>query len=708
MRVSRTCHLCEAMCGLTLTVDRDRVTDIRADADDVFSRGHICPKALALREIHEDPDRLRHPVRRTGSGWEQVTWGEALDEAAQRIHDLQQRYGRNAVGMYTGNAAFHDHGATLGGTLFGTLLGTRNRFDANSQDANPKLFASLRMFGELTSLTVPDVDRTDFFLILGANPAASNGSLMSLGDVRRRIRGIRERGGQIVLVDPRRSETAAWADEHHAIRPGGDAALLAAMLHVVFAEGLGDERRANEMATGISTLGAAVRRFSPERVAGAIGLDAAVVRDLARKFAKARTAVAYGRIGLCQSLFGPVATWLAEALNVVTGNFDRPGGSMFARPAVDLTRVAHMVGVQGAGRFHSRQRKLPEVGGMLPAATMAEEMETAGAGQIRGLVTLAGNPVLSVPSGERLARALAGLDFMVSVDIYVNETTRHAHLILPPASALERSHFDAVFLALAVRNTVKWSPPVVAPGMDARHDWDILWSLASCIVEQRAGGGLVGRVARRAMEVARPSPDRVLDLLLRTGPYRLSLKRLREAEHGIDLGPLVPMRHERVRHPGGKVDLAPGDLVADLARVDAWIDERRDAGLVLIGRRHLRSNNSWMHNAPSLVKGPDRSSLMMNPEDASARGLKTGDPVRVESRAGAVEVRLEVTPDVRPGVVSLPHGFGHAAARDTLRVAGAVAGANVNAVTDDALVEPLTGTAVLSGVPVSVSPASAT
>ena len=345
---------------------------------------------------------------------------------------------------------------------------------------------------------------------------------------------------------------------------------------------------------------------------------------------------------------------------------------------------------------------------MLPAAVMAEEMETAGAGQIHGLVTLAGNPVLSVPSGERLARALAGLDFMVSVDIYVNETTRHAHLILPPASALEHSHFDAVFLALAVRNTVKWSPPVLPPSMDARHDWDILWRLGSCIVEQRAGGGLVGRVARRAMEVAKPSPDRVLDLLLRTGPYRLSLKRLREAEHGIDLGPLVPMRRERVRHRGGKVDLAPVDLVADLARVEAWIDERRDAGLVLIGRRHLRSNNSWMHNAPSLVKGPDRSSLMMNPQDASARGLKTGDPARVESRAGAIEVRVEVTLDVMPGVVSLPHGFGHAAARDTLHVAGAVGGANVNAVTDDALVEPLTGTAVLSGVPVSVSPASAT
>jgi anaerobic selenocysteine-containing dehydrogenase len=637
-----------------------------------------------------------------------VTWREALDEAAQRIHELQRRHGRDAIGMYAGNPTVHDHGAALGGPLFGALLRTKNRFDANSQDANPKLFASLRMFSEITSLTVPDVDRTDFFLILGANPAASNGSLMSLGDVRRRIRGIRERGGRVVLVDPRRTETAAWADEHHAIRPGGDAALLAALLHVVFAEGLGDDRRTGEMATGTSTLAAAVQGFSPERVADAIGLDAAVVRDLSRRFAEARTAVAYGRIGLCQSLFGPVALWLAEALNVVTGNFDRPGGSMFAKPAVDVARLVRLLGLNGAGRFRSRVRKLPEVGGMLPAAAMAEEIETPGAGQIRGLVTLAGNPVLSVPSGERLETALAGLDFMVSIDLYVNETTRHAHVILPPASALEGSHYDVVFHAVAVRNTAKWSPSVFAATSGAPHDWDILWGLASRIFGHRAGRGLVGYLARRAMGVARPSPDGVLDLLLRTGPYRLSLKKLREAEHGIDLGPLVSMRRERVRHPAALVDLAPADLVGDLARVGAWVDERRDGGLVLIGRRHLPSNNSWLHNVPSLTKGPDRSALMMNLEDATGRGLETGDAVRIDSRAGTAEVRLEVTPDVRPGVVSLPHGFGHASARDTLRVAGTLAGANMNAVTDDALVEPLTGTAVLSGVPVSVSPVPAT
>jgi anaerobic selenocysteine-containing dehydrogenase len=406
---------------------------------------------------------------------------------------------------------------------------------------------------------------------------------------------------------------------------------------------------------------------------------------------------------LCQSLFGPVAIWLLEALNVVTGNFDRPGGSMFPKPAADITRTAHMVGLNGAGRFRSRLRQLPEVGGLLPAATLAEEIETPGNGQIRGLVTLAGNPVLSVPNGERLARALAGLDFMVSIDLYVNETTRYAHLILPPASALERSHYDLVFHTVAVRNTAKWSPPVVRPTKDGRHDWDILWSLAARIVGHRAGGGVVGGVARRAVEAAHGSPDRVLDLMLRTGPYRLSLKKLRQAEHGIDFGPLVPMRHKSVRYRGGMVNLAPPDLVADLARVSAWIDDASHSDLVLIGRRHLRSNNSWMHNAPSLVKGPDRSALLMNPEDATLRGLQRGDRIRVESRVGAVEVRLEVTPNMRCGVVSLPHGFGHSDVKDTLHVAGTVPGANMNALTDDAVVEPLTGTAVLSGIPVAVS-----
>ena len=439
----RTCNLCEAMCGMVVTVDGGAITDIRGDRDDVLSRGHICPKGPAMRELYEDPDRLRRPVRRTASrsaaeagsgagGFSPVGWDEAIAEAASRIHEVQARYGKNAVGIYLGNPNVHNHGAVLGAQALFSALKTRNRFDANSQDANPRLYASMMMYGDPTSIPIPDVDRTDYFLILGANPAASNGSVMSLGDVRGRLKGVRERGGRLVVVDPRRTETAALADEHHFIRPGGDPALLLAMLHVIFAEGLFDAAAVREIARGVEALEALAARFAPERVAAAVGIAPEAIRALARGFAGAKRAVAYGRVGVCTNEFGPVGSWLIDALNVVTGNFDRPGGAMFPTPAVDVSAVARRVGLARKGRWRSRVRGLPELGGMLPAATMAEEIETPGEGQIRALITLAGNPVLSVPGGDRLAQALGRLDFMLSVDIYLNETTRHAHLVLPP------------------------------------------------------------------------------------------------------------------------------------------------------------------------------------------------------------------------------------------------------------------------------------
>lgn len=699
--VTRTCHLCEAMCGVLVEVDGERVVSVRPDPEDVFSRGHICPKGPALRELHHDPDRLREPMRRSGDKWQAVPWDEALDEAAERIHGIQRAHGKSAVGMYIGNPTVHGHGTILGAQALGSIIGGRNHFDANSQDANPKLFASLRMYGELTSITVPDVDRTAYMLMLGANPAASNGSVMSLGDVRGRLKGIRERGGKLVLVDPRRTETAAWADEHIAIRPGGDAAWLAALLQVIFGERLADDSAARAVADGLDELRRAVAPFTPEAVAACTGIAADRTREVARQFATAPSAVAYGRIGICHGEFSSVASWLCEALNVVTGNFDRPGGAMFTKAAVDIAPIARRLGVHGSGRFRSRVRGLPEIGGTLPAATMAEEMETPGEHQIRGMVTIAGNPVLSVPNGERLDRALAGLDFMVSVDLYINETTRHANLVLPPVSGLERSHYDLVFHAIAVRNTAKWSAPAVTPAPGAREDWDILWGLGARIAALRTGPA--SRLVRRALLGAGLRPDHVLDLALRTGPYRLSLAKLKRAPHGIDLGPLEPMRSSKVRTPRGQVVLAPPDLVADLPRVLAWTKRAPSAELVLIGRRHLRSNNSWMHNLPPLVSGSDRTSLLMHPEDAAARGLVDGNQVRIQSKTGEVTARLEVTSDVRRGVVSLPHGFGHGRARATLRVAGALGGPNANALTDDGVVEPLTGTAVLSGVRVEVS-----
>ena len=711
--VYRTCNVCEAMCGLAMTVDSGKITGVRGDADDVFSRGHLCPKGPAMREVLEDPDRLRRPVRRTSGGWTEIGWDEALDETASRIADLRAKHGDDAFGIYVGNPSAHNHGAILALQGFAKALGTKNRFDANSQDANPKLFASMVMYGDQTALTIPDVDRTDYMLMLGANPAASMGSIMSLGDVRGRLSGVRARGGKIIIVDPRRTESAGWADAHHFIRPGADAAFLLALLHVMFAESLVDAA-AMARARGGDELRAIATRFTPERVASATGMTPEVTRAIARDFCAAKRAVCYVRAGVCQNEFSAVASWLAEAINVVTGNFDREGGAMFASPAIDVSRLGRMLIGNHYARWRSRVRGLPELAGMLPAAVMAEEMETPGKGQIRGFMTLAGNPVLSTPNGGRLAAALSKLELMVSVDYYVNETSRHAHIILPPLHALERSHYDLVLHALAVRNTVKYSEPVVPPERDGKDDYTILYELGMRLGGMRFGNRIVDGLARLAWKRGISlSADRILDLALRLGPYGdrflpghggLNLAKVRAAPHGIDLGPMVPGAKTRVRTPDGRVDVAPGALVADLPRLDAWLEAQTTNGdaLVLIGRRHLRTNNSWMHNVRSLVKGPDRAVLLMSREDARRLSLAEGQAVWVRSRVGVVTTRVAVTADMMRGVVSFPHGYGHAVAADTMRVAGATPGINVNELTDDARVEPVLGTAILNGVPVTV------
>jgi anaerobic selenocysteine-containing dehydrogenase len=692
-----TCNLCEAMCGLRVTVENNRILEVRGDPDDVFSRGHICPKGPALRDLHEDPDRLTTPLRRTARGWQPVGWDEALAETAARLRAIRKQHGRDAVGVYIGNPTVHNHRAALGAQLLTLALGSRNVFNPNSQDSNPRLFACMQVYGDALSMPIVDVDRTDLLVILGANPAASNGSMLSLGDVRRRMHGIRERGGRMILVDPRRSETAAWCDEHHFIRPGGDAALLLALLHVLFADGV-DVRAVDEVAAGREALAALAARFAPERVAPAIGIAPDVIRRLARELASTPRAAVYGRVGTCQNEFGPLANWLIEALNIVSGHFDREGGVMFPQPAADIAPLGRLLIGNHHGRWRSRVRGLPEFLGSLPSAVMAEEIETPGRGQIRGLVCFAGNPVLSTPNGPRLERALGTLELLVAIDFYLNETARNAHLVLPAAHVFETGNYDVMMFGLAVRNVARYSPPIVTPPDGARDDWQILSELAMRVAAPR-----ILPVGRR---LARRLPERIVDGLLRLGRHRLSLAELARHPHGLDLGPLRPARREKVRTPDGRARLMPEPLVADVPRLERWVDERARTApeLVLIGRRHLRSNNSWMHNLPSLVKGPERARLLMHPLDAAARGLAAGARVRVGSRVGAVEVELELSDTVARGVVSLPHGFGHAAAAATLRVAGAQPAPSANALTDELLVEPLVGTSILNGVPVTVAP----
>ena len=689
-----TCMLCEAVCGLVVELDGNKVTSVRGDPDDPFSRGHLCPKAAAIVDVQDDPDRIREPQRKDGT---RVSWNVALEEAGARIAEIQRQHGRSSVGLYLGNPSVHSYSALLATPLFSRALGTRSRFSATSVDQLPHMLAALKMFGHQLLMPVPDVDRTSFFLMLGANPLASNGSLMTAGGIGRRLAELKKRGGKLVVVDPRRTETAEIADQHLPIRPGTDALLLLALLHVVFEE---KRERPPANADGLQLLRDAAARFPPERVAARTGIAAATIRELARAFAAAPSAVAYGRVGTSTQEFGALAAWLVIALDAVTGNLDRAGGFMFTTPAADLVGLANRTGDRGHfGIWKSRVRGLPEFGGELPAATLAEEIETEGDGRIRALITVAGNPVLSTPNGARLDRALGKLDYLVSVDLYRNETTRHADLILPTSFGFERDHYDLIFYALAVRNAARYVKPIVPAPAGVRGDFDVLLDLAQSVLAH--GGGRPKRMLKLTLRAARLLGERrLLDLLLRFGPHQLSLRKLAENPHGIDLGPLVPQLEARLE--GRRVQLAPEIFLRDLDRLEATVSRPLDDGLVLIGRRALRSNNSWMHNSLRLVKGPPGCVLLIHPDDAAQRGLATGGQARVASRVGSVQVPVGISDEMGRGVVCLPHGWGHSKGA-ALSVAAAHAGASLNDLTDEQSIDALCGNAAFSGVPVTVT-----
>jgi len=716
----RACNLCEAICGIRIQVQGGEIVDLRGDEDDPFSQGHICPKAVALQDIHNDPDRLRQPLRRTATGWQEISWEEALAAAAEGILKVQADHGRDALALYLGNPNVHNYGSLLYGVPLARTLRTKNRFSATSVDQLPHHLVSYWMFGHQLLLPVPDVDRTHFFLIFGANPLASNGSLMTAPGIRKRLKAIQARGGEVVVVDPRRSETARHADQHLFVRPGTDALLLAALVHTVLDEGLAAPGRLAEHtleAEALAALAQQVAPFAPQRVAAATGVAAGEIRALARRFAAAESAVCYGRMGVSTQDFGAVCQWLINGLNFITGNLDRPGGAMFTHPAVELR--AGLTGRGSYGRWRSRVRGLPEFGGELPVAALAEEITTPGEGQVRGLVTAAGNPVLSTPNGTNLEAALGQLDFMVSIDFYLNETTRHAHLILPPTAALEHDHYDLVFNLLAVRNVAKYSAKVFEAGEGTREDWQIYHALERRIYLGRGktGGGkttLRGRIERAIL--GRLGPARLLDLLLRRGPYGagfrpgkegLSLKALRRQRHGIDLGALRPALPDALQTRERRIVLLPEALVADLPRLAARLDGAEEGAaerpLVLIGRRQVRGCNSWMHNYPRLMGGSDRCTLLMHPRDARDRGLVGAERVVVTSRVGRVELPLEVSDEIMPGVVSIPHGFGHDREGVRLTVASRHPGASINDLTDETRVDAVSGNAALSGVPVSVT-----
>ena len=694
------CNLCEAICGIELTLTDGAVTGVRGHDADPLSRGYICPKGVSMADVHSDPDRLRRPVRRVGTGaaaqWEELGWDEALDLVADRLAETIGEHGADAVGVYLGNPNAHSVGFATHGVPFVKSLRTRNRFSASTVDQIPHQFVAWQLFGHQLLLPVPDVDRTRFFLVLGANPMASNGSLMTVPDFPQRVRDLKARGGRLVVLDPRRTETAKVATEHHFVRPGSDAAVLLAMVHVLFEEGLTTPPSYVDRVERVREL---VADLTPERAEAASGIPAETIRGLVRDFAAADGAAAYGRMGLSTQGFGSICQWAIHLLNLLTGNFDREGGVLFPEPAID-TVGRRIVGPGHHDVWRSRVRQVPEFAGELPTATLREEIETPGEGQIRALVTIAGNPVLSTPDGPALARALEGLDFMVAVDFYLNESTRHADVILPPTSALERDQYDLIFHNFAVRNTARFTPAVFAKPEDARHDWEIFGSLAERL-QARLGAGLRDRLATKARFA--PSPATIIAGLLATGG-RTTMRALRRRPEGVDLGPLRPTMPGRLQTHDQRIDLAPELVVADLDRLRAAMDAVDPAGtreLLLIGRRHRQDNNSWLHNTERLTRGKPRHHLLMHPTDLAARGIEDGSVVRVSSRVGSVEVEVSSVEDVMPGVVSLPHGYGHQVPGTRLRHASTVAGVSINDLTDPERLD-VSGNAALNGVPVTV------
>jgi anaerobic selenocysteine-containing dehydrogenase len=679
----RACNLCEAICGLEITVENGAITDLRGDPLDPLSHGHICPKGNALIDLHADPDRLKTPQRRIGANWLPIDWEAAFDLVAERLSTIVAEHGDDAVAIYLGNPGVHNSGTMLSMGGFLRALRTKNRFSATSVDQLPHHRAAVEMFGHPLLLPIPDVDRTDFFLILGANPLVSNGSIMTAPGMRTRIKAIQTHGGRVVVVDPRRTETADVADEHHFIRPGTDALFLLAIIDAIFEAGAADLARLAPFTDGVDELRAAARAFPASRVAQRTGIAEETIHRIARDFVAAPRAVAYGRIGLSTQPFGGLCQWLVNALNAITGNLDEPGGMMWPRPAFDQLQQAKR-GAVHAGRWRSRVRELAEFDGEFPVATMADEMLTPGPGRVRALVTVAGNPVLSTPDGVKLDGALSGLDFMVSVDPYVNETTRHADLILPPATGLEVEHYDVIFHHFAVRNTARYNEPVFAIEPDQRFDWQIFEALRL---------RLTGTSGKR--------PAERLELGLREGPHRTTLDALRAHPHGVDYGPLQPCLPDRLLTADGRIRLAPPAFVADLARLETELAAPA-AELVLIGRRQLRGNNSWMHNAPRLMRGADRCTLMLHPVDAEARAIAAGDRVTVRTNVGAVTVPAEITDRLMPGVVSLPHGFGHARPGVRQSLAAEQPGASFNDLSDPERLDELTGNAAFSGIPVEV------
>ncbi|MCB0921220.1 MAG: molybdopterin-dependent oxidoreductase [Actinobacteria bacterium] len=731
------CPLCEATCGLELTLEGEQVVAVRGDAEDVFSRGFVCPKGVAIGDLHHDPARLRTPMVRDGSGLREATWDEAFERIREGLQDVVGESGPNAVAVYLGNPNSHNVTSTFYLPALVRALGTRYRFSASTVDQMPQQVALGLMYGTELSVPVPDIDRTDLFVVIGGNPLVSNGSLMTVPDMPGRVRALRARGGRMVVIDPVRTRTAAAADEHLAIRPGTDVLLLAGLVNVLFAEGLVTLGAAEPWVSqeDVFRIGELLAPFTPAAVSEPTGLPAPTIVRLAREIAAANSAAVYGRMGTSTSAlnvdgeptsFGTLASWLIAVLNVLTGNLDRPGGVMFPLPAAGgpttFGEPGRGRGVRIPGSQRTRVRGLPSALGEFPVAALAEEIDTPDpetGERVRALITVAGNPVVSTPDAGRLERALVTLDLLISLDAYVTETSRHADVILPAPSPLARDHYDVVFASLAVHNTARWSPAVLALTPTERDEGETLLRLAAIAASvvnsapeptvDQMDDLVAFEVARRVGDPAellaavapRRGVQRLVDLSLRGGPFEgLTLAALEAAPAGIDLGPLTPRLPEVLRTPSGRIEVLPDPIMGEIERLSEALLRVSVPELALVGRRQLRTNNSWLRTLPRLAGGSSRATLQVHPDDAERAGVHTDDVAELTSDTGCVEVVVEVTDAVRAGVVCLPHGW---ADTDAWGPQG-TQGPNVNVLTPGHGMDPLSGTAVLNAVPVRLPP----
>ncbi len=691
----RTCNLCEAMCGLEIRHYETEVLSIKGDKNDVLSKGHICPKAVALQDLYHDKDRLKAPIKKTATGWEEISWEAAYNEVAEKLKSIQKKYGKNAIGSYRGNPTVHNIGLMAYGAPFIQSIGSNQKYTATSVDQLPHHFASLMMFGHYLMFPIPDIDRTDFMLIMGGNPAVSNGSIMTAPGFSYKLKAIKKRGGQVVVIDPRFTETSKIANQHFHIKPGTDAFLLLSLIYVIFEENLAKFGHLKDYLKGWETIKDISKKYPPEKIAKITGIDVEDIQQLARQFATSKTAVCYGRLGLSTQEFGGICQWLVNVLNCITGNLDSIGGALFTLPAIDIVGMSKITGKTGSfNRRQSNVHKLPEFTGEFPVATLADEILTEGDNQIKAMVTIAGNPVLSTPNGKHLEKAFESLEFMVAIDIYLNETTKYADIILPTTTGLETPLYDLVFHQFAIRNTAKYSEILFEKSEEQRHDWEVLKELTARLSGQENPMNL----------------EQTLDYMLQFSSYKepkLSVKELKKHPHGLDFGALKPQLPERLFTTDKKIELAHPHFIKDLERLDAKLHEwqtkkNQHYPFALIGRRQLRSNNSWMHNSERMVKGKKRCTLLIHSKDANMLNIKNDQTVTVTSNVGEVKLPIEITDTMMQGVVSIPHGWGHHRKGTNITIAQQNAGVSLNDLTSDMQLDKLTGNADFSGTKVKI------